>query len=214
MRHFLTRITTIFILVGVGFVSYPFFSSLEPSERVMAGNPLITIDVSKIPEGESKVFEWIGLPIVVLHRSQAQLEQLSEIENYRDHKGLHTSVPDPVGLIQKYRSIKPQYFVVYGWTGNSIQCGSFYTPVLYTFPNIKGGFSEDCRGAWHDITGRLLRGSWQEGGDLPIPPYEFIDNDKIKIGPVNEHVLRVWKSNQTHNTSLQPTSDRYAALLG
>lgn len=214
MRQFLIGITALIALVGVGFASYPFLSSLGPSERVMAGDPLLRVDVSKIAEGEEKVFEWNGLPVVVLHRSKEQLKQLSELEKYRAHKGLITSVPDPDGLIKKYRSIKPQYFVVYGWTGNAIQCGSFYTPELYNYPNINGGFSEMCRGAWHDITGRLLRGSWAEGGDLPIPPYEFIDDTTIKVGPVNEHVLRQWRSKkQTHNTSLQPTS-ALTRLLG
>jgi ubiquinol-cytochrome c reductase iron-sulfur subunit len=217
MRRFLGGVTAILALVGIGFASYPFFSSLGPSEKVMASNPLLVVDVSKISEGEAKVFEWNGLPVIVLHRSESQLKQLNELEKYRDHDGLLTSVPDPdpEGLILKYRSIKPQYFVVYGWTGNAIQCSSLYTPELYNYPMINGGFEEMCRGAWHDITGRLMKGSWPQGGDLPIPPYEFIDDTTIKVGPENEHVLRQWRSEkQTHNTSLQPTSGRVAALLG
>lgn len=215
MRRVLASITAFVALAGLGLACYPFFASLGPSERTMAGVPFLIIDVSKIPEGEAKLFEWNGLPVVVLHRTKEQLEELTEIQKYRDHKNLITVIPDPEGLIYRYRSVKPQYFVVYGWTGNAIQCGSVYTSEFYNYRTIKGGFSEACRGAWHDVTGRLLKGSWTEGGDLPIPPYEFIDDKTIKVGPANEHVLREWRSmTQTHNTSLHPTSGRDAVLLG
>ena len=159
----------------------------------MSNNPEVIIDISKIPEGEVKRVKWNGLPVIVLHRTKAQIEQISELENYRQNDRLITSIQDPTGLIAEYRSIKPQYFVVYGWTGNAIQCGSNYTPSLDPYPSINGGFLEMCRGAWHDVTGRLLKKSWPEGGDLPIPPHKYLTGTTIKIGPSDERILHKWR---------------------
>jgi hypothetical protein len=110
--------------------------------------------------------------------------------------------------------VNPEYFVVYGWTGIAVQCGSSYSATLENYPSIMGGFSEMCRGAWHDTAGRLLKGSWLEGGDLPTPPYKFISNSVIELGRDRKNILRKWRNKeQTHNTSLQPIS-ALSRLLG
>jgi ubiquinol-cytochrome c reductase iron-sulfur subunit len=194
MKRILARLTILLALIGIGFVCYPFIASLKPSEKILTENPEVIIDLSTIQEGEAKRVKWNNLPVIVLHRTKAQIAQISELNGYRANDQLLTSVPEPKGLIAKYRSIKPEYFVVYGWTGNAIQCGSNYTSVLSNHPAIKGGFTELCRGAWHDVTGRLLEWSWLEGGDLPIPPHQYITDSTIKLGPVGEDILHEWRS--------------------
>jgi len=161
---------------------------LSPSAKILADNPEVTIDISKIPEGEAKRVKWHNLPVIVLHRTKMQIAQISKLNSLRAKSQLVTSVPDPIGLIPEYRSIRPEVFVVYRWTGNAVQCGSNYTPSLDLYPSVNGGFLEMCRGAWHDVAGRLLKQSWLEGGDLPIPPYKFLTGTTIVIGPADEHV--------------------------
>lgn len=194
-RKILSAATLALVALGLAGGAYTLLSTFGPSEAVLASQGVSEIDLGAIPPGHSVTVEWHDLPVTVLHRTEDQLKQLPTLENLRLNREVTTAVPDPEGLIPELRSYTREYFVVYGWTGNAIQCGSKYAAdIRYVHPGVKGAFEELCRGAWHDVTGRLLKKSWAEGGDLPIPPHSVIDGGRVKLGPVNDNLLRQWRN--------------------
>ncbi len=192
MKRTLITVTATLLLTGIVVGTYPFIAALKPDAAAVHHAGIKRIDVGAIPEGEARRYEVYGLSIIVLHRTPQQLQQLSEITEYRLNPQLTTKVPDPEGIDPQLRSFRPEYFVVYGWTGNAIQCGSHYRSHINITP-YANGFQEECRGSWHDVTGRLLRWSWAEGGDLPIPPHHFVDDTTIEFNIDNEHYLHMWR---------------------
>lgn len=160
-RKFLTGVTGAFGAVGAACAAYPFIKSMSPSEDVEAQKS-IEVDLSEIPEGETKRVIWRGKAVFIRHRTAAQIEEAKA--------GDASAVIDPQTDADRVQ--KDKWLVTIAHCTHlgciPLQGGKF------------GGWGCPCHGSQFDISGRVMRGPAAK--NLEIPPYEFLSDTTIKIG--------------------------------
>jgi len=184
-RAALSRITAIVGGIGVIFASIPFIRYFLPSERAKGLGAPVTIDISDFEIGDTRAFVWRGQPILVMKRTQAQLDAL-ELSNGRL---LDTSGPDvlePNEVDPVHRGRKAEYLVVVG-TCTHFGC----IPIQETLRGRSlvgewwpGGFTCPCHGSVYDFAGRVVRGPAPR--NLRIPPHYFASPSTIVVGVNSE----------------------------
>ncbi len=92
-RRFLTAATCVVGAAGVVGVAVPFIGSWNPSAKAKAAGAPVKADVSKLEPGQMIVVEWRGKPVYVVNRTDAQLEELPNLN------GL---LKDPDSLISEH----------------------------------------------------------------------------------------------------------------
>ena len=81
-RRFLTATTAVVGGVGVVTAVVPFIKSWEPSARAKSAGAPVTIDISKIEEGQRVTYPWRGLPVFVVNRTKAQARRRRRYSNH------------------------------------------------------------------------------------------------------------------------------------
>ena len=111
----------------------------------------------------------------------------SFLDKLIDHESL-LSDPDsekkqqPDYARNRYRSIKPEYFVAVG-VCTHLGCSPKYLPESLNqhIPSVKAGFFCPCHGSSFDMAGRVFSGG-PAPLNLMVPRYHFISETKIVIG--------------------------------
>src|SRR5271169_3266539 len=80
-RRLLTAATAGVGAVGVAFAAVPFIASWEPSVRARALGAPVTVDASKLEDGQMLKVVWRLQPVFVIRRSKAVL---NAIANHND----------------------------------------------------------------------------------------------------------------------------------
>lgn len=161
-REFLADVSVGFAAVGAACAAVPFVKSLKPAANVLAEKTL-DVDLTAIPEGEGTVVLWQGKPVFVRHRTP------EEIEHARS-EDTSSELLDPAD--DKDRVQRPEWLVAMA-VCTHLGCvpmdgGDF------------GGWLCPCHGSQFDVAGRLRKGP--AATNLEIPPYEFLDDDTLRIG--------------------------------
>jgi Rieske Fe-S protein len=78
-RHFLGMATAATGLVGVGFATVPFLSSLKPSARARALGAPVEVPLGSLEPGEMIRVVWRGKLVYVLRRTSDMLKRLSDV---------------------------------------------------------------------------------------------------------------------------------------
>lgn len=180
-RTVLTKIAALVGGIGVVAASIPFVRYFVPSEKAKALGSPISVDVSSFQEGESRAFVWRGQSVLVLRRSQAQLDALRLTDDrLLDNQDVDDWQPDYVDA--EHRAMNPQFLVV---LGNCTHLGC--VPMLESIQGRSlmgdwwpGGFTCSCHGSVYDYAGRVVRGPAPR--NLRVPPYYFASADTIVIG--------------------------------
>lgn len=182
-RRFLTATTSVVGGAGVALAAIPFVKSWEPSEAAKAAGAPVLADISKIEPGQRVTFAWRGLPVFVVHRTQAQLDALAGLNSrLLDPESTNTD-QQPEYAQNEYRSIKPEWLVVTGICTH-LGCVPDFFPELKPEPfdpHWQGGFYCPCHKSRFDIAGRVYAGV-PAPTNLVIPPYQFTDEGHILIG--------------------------------
>jgi ubiquinol-cytochrome c reductase iron-sulfur subunit len=189
-RRFLTATTAVVGGVGVIYAAVPFVKSFQPSARAQSAGAPVTIDISKLVEGQllkigADVPQWRGQPIWVLKRSPAMLQEL----NTPAHRELLRD-PDSEVLEQQPefarnpgRSIREDVVVLVGICTH-LGCSPLFEPEVKPQSydaNWKGGFFCPCHGSKFDLAGRVFSGV-PAPTNLRVPPYRFDDDKHITVG--------------------------------
>ena len=181
-RHFLTVATATAGVVGVAFAAAPFVASFRPSARARALGAPIEVDVSKVSEGSMLKVEWRGQPVWVLHRTQAMLDTLEEIEpRLRDPESNQSEQPEHAR--NRHRSERPEFLVVIG-SCTHLGCAPierFEIGPADLGRDWKGGFFCPCHGSSFDLAGRVFSGV-PAPTNLTVPPHTFTDDRTLLIG--------------------------------
>lgn len=182
-RRFLTATTSVVGGAGVVLAAIPFVKSWEPSERAKSAGAPVLADIGKIEPGQKVTFEWRGLPVFVVNRTQAQLAALPSVDaNLRDPQS-ENAAQQPEYARNAYRSIKPEWLVVTGICTH-LGCVPDFFPELKPEPfdpEWKGGFYCPCHKSRFDVAGRVYNGV-PAPANLAIPPHHFVDDTHIMIG--------------------------------
>ena len=156
-------------LGGVGAASFmwPFLKSMNPAEDTLALGST-EVDLSNIEVGSSITVKWRGKPVFIRRRT---LEEISEAKIV-DLASLRDPVED------KDRVQKEEWLVLEG-VCTHLGC----VPLGQKISDSKGDYNGwfcPCHGSHYDSSGRIRRGPAPE--NLPVPPYQFISDNLIKIG--------------------------------
>jgi len=166
-RDFLYLTATAMGVVGTAAVAWPIIDSMNPAADVRA-LASTEVDLSPIEEGMAITVIWRGNPVFVRYRTAAEIETARGVAL--------DELPDPE--TDEARVQKPQWLVMVG-VCTHLGC----IPKGQRVGEAKGEFDGwfcPCHGSHYDTSGRIRKGPAPT--NLPVPPYEFLDDTTIQIG--------------------------------
>lgn len=194
-RRFLVAGTSV---VGAAFVAtaaYPFVSSMEPSAGALAAGAPVEADISKLEPGALMTVSWRSRPVWILRRTPEQLKTLQDPKLVANLKDPDSQQPQQFGppVTNWHRSIKPEVFVTVAICTH-LGCVPTYRPDVAPpdlGPSWEGGFFCPCHGSRYDLSARVMDGS-PAPLNLPVPPYYFISDNKLRIGELEGGAEQNW----------------------
>ena len=144
---------------------WPFISQMAPDAETIAAGAPVDFDLSPVAEGQIVKLFWRGKLIFVRHRTAAEIKAAQETDV--------TSLRDPQPDSARVKAGKAQYLIVYG------NCTHLGCVPLGNDGAFKGWLCP-CHGSVFDTSGRIRQGPAPT--NLPLPPYEFVSDTKIRIG--------------------------------
>lgn len=169
-RDFLMLTTGAAGVVGLGALVVPLISQLAPDAQTVAAGAPIDVDLAPIAEGQAIKLFWRGKLIFVRHRTKKEIDEARAVNV--------ASLPDPQSDADRVKAGHEQFLIVYG---NCTHLGCI--PLGNAPGENKGEFDGwfcPCHGSHYDSSGRIRKGPAPL--NLPIPPYAFEGDTKIKIG--------------------------------
>jgi ubiquinol-cytochrome c reductase iron-sulfur subunit len=164
-RDFLYIATGAVGAVGAAAVAWPLIAQMNPDASTIAAGAPVEIDLTPIAEGQAiKVF-WRGKPIFINHRTKKQIEDAQKVDL--------ASLPDPQPDSARVKPDRPQWQVLIGICTH-LGC----IPIAHQ--GQYDGYFCPCHGSVYDTSGRIRSGPAPT--NLPLPPYEFVSDSKIRIG--------------------------------
>ncbi len=164
-RDFLYIATGVVGAVGAAAVLVPLVAQMNPDASTIAAGAPIEVDLAPIVEGQViKVF-WRGKPIFINHRTKKEIEEARSVNV--------ASLPDPEPDQERVKKGHDEWQVLIGI------CTHLGCIPLAHQGNYEGYFCP-CPGPQYDTSGRIRSGPAPR--HLPLPPYEFVSDSKIRIG--------------------------------
>ena len=168
-RDFIKLVGVAAAAVGVGSLAWPLVDSMNPSADVLALSSL-EVDVAPIQAGAGIVVFWRGNATFIRHRTPDEIKQ--------DQATPMNALIDPAKDADRVKPGHDQWVVM---SGNCTHLGCI--PLGNKTTDSRGDFGGyvcPCHGSQYDAAGRVRRGPAPL--NLPIPPYAFLSDTKIKIG--------------------------------
>jgi ubiquinol-cytochrome c reductase iron-sulfur subunit len=164
-RDFLYIATGAVGAVGAAAALVPLVAQMNPDASTVAAGVPIEVDLAPIAEGQViKVF-WRGKPIFISHRSKKEIDAARAV----DVAGL----PDPQADQARVKDGHDQWLVLVGICTH-LGC------IPLSHQGEYDGFFCPCHGSVYDTSGRIRQGP--APANLPVPPYAFVADNKIRIG--------------------------------
>ncbi len=143
----------------------PLVAQMNPDASTIAAGAPIEVDLAPVAEGQViKVF-WRGKPIFINHRNKKEIEEARAVNL--------ASLPDPEPDQKRVKEGHDQWQVLIGICTH-LGC----IPIAHQ--GDYNGYFCPCHGSQYDTSGRIRRGP--APSNLPLPPYEFVSDTKIRIG--------------------------------
>lgn len=164
-RDFLYIATGAIGAVGVAAAAWPLIHQMNPDASTIAAGAPIEFDLAPVAEGQIVRVFWRGNPIFVRHRTKKEIEEAEKVDL--------NALPDPQPDSARVKSGHAQWLIVYA---SCTHLGCIPLGPQGDF----GGWFCPCHGSQFDTSGRIRRGPAPT--NLPVPPYEFLSDSKIRIG--------------------------------
>ncbi len=180
-RDFLLLLSSAMAAVGTGAVLWPFIDSMNPAKDTLAVSST-EVDLHPIVEGQGITVMYRGKPTFVRHRSAAEIKTARDtsLDALPDNQvqalgGGMTNAPTDADRVKAGHE---KWLVVIGVCTHlgCIPLGNKPTETRGEF----GGWFCPCHGSHYDVSGRIRKGPAPH--NLPIPPYTFLSDTKIRIG--------------------------------
>jgi ubiquinol-cytochrome c reductase iron-sulfur subunit len=168
-RDFLKLVTGAGAAVGAGAIVWPLIDSMNPSADVLALSST-EVDLSPVQPGQAITIMWRGKPVFVRHRTPEEISSAREGDKAR--------LPDPQPDAARVKAGHTEWLIVVGICTHlgCVPIGNRSTEVRGEY----GGWFCPCHGSVYDTSGRIRQGP--APANLPVPPYAFEGDTKIKIG--------------------------------
>lgn len=153
--------------VGVGSALVPFIHSMNPAADTLAVAET-EVNLSAVAVGQSIQAVWQGKPVFIRRRTPEEIEQARAVplDELRDKE------------TDAERVKKEEWLVMIGICTH-LGCVPLGNKPGQPKGEYNGWFCP-CHGSHYDVSGRIRKGPAPE--NLAIPPYEFINDDVIRIG--------------------------------
>ena len=161
-REFLFTASYAVGAIGVGAVVWPLVDQMNPDASVKA-MASTEVEISSLQPGKTITVLWRGKPVFIKRRTPEEITEAKAVK-MQDLK-------DPQK--DEDRTKKSEWLVMLG------VCTHLGCVPLNDKGDYNGWFCP-CHGSHYDTSGRIRKGPAPT--NMAIPPYEFLDNNKIKIG--------------------------------
>ena len=166
-RDFLYLAAGAFAAVGGAAALWPFIDSMNPSADVLALSTT-DVDLATVEDGQRVTVKWRGKPVFIDRRTPAAIAE-AEATPLADLRDPQTD---------EERVVQPEWLVVVG-VCTHLGC----VPLGQKSSEPRGdwgGWFCPCHASHYDTSGRIRKGPAPL--NLPVPPYEFLNDTSIKIG--------------------------------
>lgn len=163
-RDFMVLTASAVAAVGAASCLFPVIDSLNPAEDVLAQASL-EVDLSQVKEGQTIKVMWRGKPVFITHRTKKQIEEANAV----DVNSLRDPETDEQRIIKGHEQ----------WLVMVAVCTHLGCVPLENKGDFDGYFCP-CHGSDYDSAGRIRKGPAPK--NLLVPPYKFINDNKILIG--------------------------------
>jgi ubiquinol-cytochrome c reductase iron-sulfur subunit len=161
-REFLFTASYAVGAIGVGAVVWPLVDQMNPDASVKA-MASTEVDISSLQLGKTITVLWRGKPVFIKRRTPEEITEAKAVKM--------EDLKDPQK--DEDRTKKSEWLVMLG------VCTHLGCVPLNDKGDYNGWFCP-CHGSHYDTSGRIRKGPAPT--NMAIPPYEFLDNNKIKIG--------------------------------
>jgi ubiquinol-cytochrome c reductase iron-sulfur subunit len=167
-RDFLKMTLAATSAVGLCMAIWPFLDTMDPSHVVVAATD-VTVNLGGIPAGSGITLVWKGQPILIRHRTQAEIT--------RDQNFNILQLRDPATASSRVKTGHADWVVLFG-TGpdGCVVVGNGPADPRGHY----GGWISPCDGSQYDTAGRIRSGPAKT--NLGLPPYDFSSATTITIG--------------------------------
>ena len=164
-RDFLYIATGAVATVGAAATLVPLINQMNPDASTIAAGAPVEIDLAPIAEGQIVKVFWRSKPIFIFHRTAKDIDLAKNVPV--------ASLPDPEPDAERVKAGHEQWLVVIGICTH-LGC----IPLAHS--GQYNGYFCPCHGSVYDTSGRIRSGP--APANLPLPPYEFVSDNKIRIG--------------------------------
>lgn len=164
-RDFLYIATGAVGAIGAVAAAIPLVTQMNPDASTIAAGAPVEVDLGPIADGQIVKVFWRSKPIYIFHRTKKEIEEARAVDV--------ASLPDPEADQKRVKEGHDQWLVLIGI------CTHLGCIPLAHQGNYEGFFCP-CHGSQYDTSGRIRQGPAPL--NLPLPPYEFVSDDKIRIG--------------------------------
>ena len=183
-RDFLYIATATVAGVGAAATLIPLLNQMNPDASTLAAGAPIEFDLSRVSPGQQVLVRWRSRPIFITHRTDAILKELqaaSLLSRLADPGS--DEMQQPPYAQNWHRSVKPEFGVLVGICTHLGCIPNFFPQPdpSQPAPNWPGGYFCPCHGSKYDLSGRVFKGV-PAPYNLPVPPYHFVGDTKIRIG--------------------------------
>jgi ubiquinol-cytochrome c reductase iron-sulfur subunit len=180
-RDFLVIAGSAFAAVGGAITMWPFIAQMNPDSGAQA-LASVEIDLSPIKEGQAITAMWRGKPIFIRNRTKEEIDRAiaDNTANLVDNSARNMDLPesDPATDANRTKAGHENFLVLIGICTH-LGC----IPKGQAIGDSKGDFGGwfcPCHGSHYDTAGRIRKGPAPR--NLEVPPYNFVNDTKIKIG--------------------------------
>lgn len=183
-RDFLYIATGAVSAVGAGLVAWPLINQMNPDASVLA-LASIEVDLAPIAEGQAITVKWRGNPLIIRHRSAADIELAKsvKVEELLDPQSRNANSPGTAATDEnRVVGGKEQFLVMLGVCTHlgCVPQGDMGDYGVVTGNAKTGGWLCPCHGSQYDTAGRVRKGPAPE--NLPVPQYVYLTDSKIRVG--------------------------------
>lgn len=164
-RDFLFVATAAAAAVGAGSTLIPLVAQMNPDASEIAAGAPVEVDLTPIAEGQVIKVIWRRKVIFISHRTGKSIDDARSVEL--------SQLIDPQPDHARVKAGHEQWLVV---SGTCTHAGC--VPIVNR--DDVGGWSCPCHGSQYDSSGRVRRRP--ASANLPVPPYVFVNDSKIRIG--------------------------------
>ena len=166
-RDFLYLAAGAFAAVGGAAALWPFIDSMNPSADVLALSTT-DVDLATVEDGQRVTVKWRGKPVFIDRRTPQEIEAARAVSL--------DELRDPQADAERVKN--DPWLVVVGVCTHlgCIPLGQKQGESRGEF----GGWFCPCHGSHYDTSGRIRKGPAPT--NLPIPGYDFLDDNTVRIG--------------------------------